>query len=170
MALTVQSTYPSARTAAIAGTLADTSAHEIVAMVNNEASAEILFGQAVCFEGSTIYEGVLSPDITSDKICGIAIRAYNYVPSSDLGDTGVEPGGVLNVLRKGRCWVTVEEAVAPGDRMFIRVVTSGSETEGAFRKSADSSDCIDSTTQGVYLSTAGIGGVALLEVDFTNEA
>jgi hypothetical protein len=166
--MSVQSSYSSQLTKAIEGQLADAGAHDVLSMVNNEAAAEMGFGLAVCFEGSTDDQGALAPDDVTDKIAGILMHSHDY-SQSDLGDTGLLPGATLNILRKGRIWVRPEEAVAPGDRLFIRAEAAGEEREGAVRMSADGADCIDSTTQGVFLTSAEAGELAVLEVDFTND-
>jgi len=173
----VQTTYSAAPPIAFAGMLADIAGNDVVCFKNKESTASMPFGYAVCFEGSTDDKGALNPDATTDKICGITLHSHAYADSAlGLGTAGagtavkgVLPGNTTNVIRKGRVWVIAEEAVVPGDRLFIRVVAAGAEVEGALRKSADASDCIDSSSQGVWLSTASAGGVALLEVDFTNK-
>jgi hypothetical protein len=167
--MAVQSTFNAAPAVAYRGMLAVGGPQaEVLTMVNNEASAEMAFGLAVAFEGSTDDNGALAPDATSDVIAGILVHSHDYSNSADglLGTTGVKPTGRLNVLRRGWIWVKVEEAVVPGDRMFIRAVATGGEEEGALRKSADSTDCIDSTGQGVFLTTAAANGLAVLAVDF----
>lgn len=166
--MAVQTSYSTNLTAALEGQLADAGPHDIITMVNNEASAEMAFGLAVCFEGSTDDKGALAPDATTDKIAGILVRSHAYA-QSDLGDTGVVPGGTLNVLRKGRVWVKPETAVVPGDRLYIRAVAGEGEREGAVDNGADSSDMIESKNQGVFLTSADAGELAILEVDFTNE-
>lgn len=177
MATTVQSTYNLAPPIAFAGMLADIGNNDVITMINKESAASMPFGYAVCFEGSTLDKGALNPDATTDKIAGITLHSHAYADVNlGLGTAGagtavkgVLPGQTINVLRKGRLYVKVEEAVAPGDRLFIRVVATGAEVEGAIRKSADASDCIDSSSQGVFLTTAGAGELAVLEVDFTNK-
>ena len=165
--MAVQSTYSSAMAVGLPGMLYDNGPNDVISMINNEATAEMAFGTAVAFEGSTRDKGALAPDATTDIIAGILLRSMTYGEAT-LGDTGVKPGGVLNVLRKGRVWVTAEQAVAPGDRLFIRAVATGDEVEGALGMEADGTDMIDSTGQGVWLSTAAAGALAVLEVDFTN--
>lgn len=177
MATTVQSTYNLAPPVAFAGMLADVGNNDVVTAKNKESTASMPFGFAVCFEGSTDDKGALNPDATTDKIMGITVHSHAYADTAlGLGTAGagtavkgVLPGNTTNVLRKGRAYVIAEEAVVPGDRLFIRVVATGAEVEGALRKSADASDCIDSSSQGVWLSTASAGGLAVLEVDFTNK-
>ena len=165
--MAVQTTYLADVPVAYAGMLYDNGPNDVFSMINKEATAEIPFGVAVAFEGSTRDAGILSIDATTDKACGIVLHSHMY-STLDVGTTGLKPGAVMNILRKGRVWVTAEMAVAPGDRLFIRAVVTGAEVEGALANAADSTDMIDSTNQGVWLTTAAIGGLAVLEVDFTN--
>ena len=74
---------------------------------------------------------------------------------------------VADIMRKGKVYVVCENGCVPGNRLFVRAVAAGAEIEGALRSAADSTDCIDSSNQGVWLSTAAAGALAILEVDFT---
>lgn len=163
-----QTSYPTAPAAGYAGMLYDTSDKLVVSMVNSEASAAMLFGQAVCFGASD--GAALSPDaIASDVIVGIVMHAHNY-SAEQLNDdrNGVLPEEMINVVRKGRMLVVCEDGCSPGDRLHVRCVVAGAETEGALLAAADGTDTIDCTTQGVWMSTAAAGGLAVLEFDFTN--
>ncbi len=168
----VQSSFSSTLTAAIEGQLADTGDNDICARYNEEASASIPFGRAVKF--GTVDNGAKLPSAETDKIVGITLHSNEYskgTDTSDLSSTGMRPGVVMNVLRKGRVWVVARSAVAPGDRLWVRAVSSdtGYETLGGLEDADDSTDMIDCTAQGVWLTTAAQGGLALLEVDFTNK-
>jgi hypothetical protein len=144
--------------------LYDTAAHEVVSMVNAEASAAMLFGQAVCFGASD--NAALSPDATTDVICGLVVHAHSYAAEQlNSARTGVAAEEMLNVARKGRMLVTCEDGCVPGNRLHVRA-TGG--TEGALRASADGANTIALTGQGVWLTTAAAGGLAVLEFDFTN--
>lgn len=142
--------------------------------INKESAASMPFGYAVCFDTGN---GVLNPDATSDKIKGITVHSHAYsqealgtgTAGAGTAVKGVLPGNFTDVLVRGQIWVKVEEAVVAGDRLFIRAVATGAEVEGAIRKSADGTDCIDSANQGVFMTAASAGALALLYVDFTGE-
>jgi hypothetical protein len=161
-----QTSVPTSLTRAYSGMLADSSYSLKVTAVNEEASASIPFGFGVKF--GTAEDGVLLPTVQASRIKGIAIH-FHGVPDADIDDTGFLPETCFAILRKGRIYVKVEEAVVVGDRGFCRAVATGDEEQGVWRKSADSTDCVDCTKQVVFLSAASAGGVALAEVDFTNE-
>lgn len=166
--MSVQTSYGTSMTSGIEGALADSGAHDVVALFNQEASASIAFGRAVKF--GTSDNGCKLPAAETDKIAGISLHTDQYA-AEQLDATGVKVGHVLSVLRKGRVWVMARTAVAPGDRLWVRAVSSGTgyETLGGLEDADDSTDTIDCTAQGVWLSTAAQGALALLEVDFTNK-
>jgi hypothetical protein len=173
--LNVQTSYATAPSQGYAGTLASGD-HDVITMKNVEASASIPFGKAVIFKagGSTDMDALL-PSVETDKVAGIVIRSHAYEKSwtdndgntyGGLDATGVRTGQLLNVLRRGRILVTAATAVVPGSRLWVRAVAGVGETLGALEDADDSTDMIDCTKQGVWMSTADVGGLAWLEVDF----
>ena len=164
--MSVQTSYAQSMTAAFAGMLADGSANDCIAMRNDEASASIAFGRAVKFGSATDGTSAKLPSAETSVIAGIVVHSHSYA-SNELDATGVIVGGVLNVLRKGRVWVTVEDAVVPGDRLWVRGVAGGDpEFLGGLLPADDSTDTVDCTNQGQFLTAAAAGALALLEVNF----
>lgn len=163
---------PTGQPVARAGQLADMGADpEMISGFNAEPTMAMQFGTAV----SRIASGPgrqfqnLAAGITS--VAGILAYAYNHQPGTtgDLDGSGQLKGNAqLDVLTEGHVYVLVEEAVLPEDRPHVRVVASGANTTiGGFRKSADSTNSVDMTRQGKFLTAAPAGGLAVLEVDFT---
>ena len=170
----VQTTYGTHQSIAFAGMLADSSDdHDIKPMINREVSAEIAFGRAVKFGSTTDETSALLPDSENAKIAGILCHSHGYThgyTGADLGDIGLKPGSVMNVLRKGRVWVIVEDDTLIGDRLWVRGQADGDpEFLGGLCVADDSTDTVDCTNQGVFVSAASAGGLAILEVDFTNK-
>lgn len=168
----VQSSYTQNMTKAFAGMLADSGDHDVIAMRNDEASASIAFGRAVKFGSTTDGTSAKLPDSENAVIAGIVMHshAYSNSPNGDLDSTGLKVGATMNVLRKGRMWVTVEDAVIPGDRLWVRGVAGGDpEFLGGLLPADDSTDTVDCTGQGQFLTAAAAGALAVLEVDFTNK-
>lgn len=152
--------------------------HYIVTAQNGEASASIPFGKAVVWDPSSPAHdiSVTLPANQTDKVMGIVCFRGGYsrawtdadgVVHGDLDATGLVPGTVLGVLRRGRMLVTAASAVTPGDRLFVRRTAGVGESLGALEDAADSTDMIDSQNQGVWMSTAAAGELAWIEVDFT---
>ena len=174
--MSVQTSYGATMTAAVAGQLSDNSVPDVMPMYNGEASAEIAFGRAVIFGGTTValHNKALLPSVETDLVAGIVIKTDQYTKgtsTSDLGDTGVRPGGALSVLRKGRIWVVAgSDVVANASRLWVRAV-AGSPPEylGGCEDADDSTDMIDCTAQGVFRTTGLQGVLVELEVDFSRE-
>lgn len=160
--------------AAFAGMLADaTIVKHADTLVQGEASAEIPFGVAVALSTSPGTDGTpgkaVLPAAANAKIWGVAVHSHDYDNRTELGTTGMKPKVLLSALRKGRIWVTVETAVVAGDRAHIRYAAgAGGSQLGAFRNASVVNETIDLTKVAVFLTTASIGGLAMVEVDFTN--
>lgn len=167
----VQSSYGNTLTVALEGQLADDGDHDVIAMTNAEASASIAFGRAVK-KGTGDTEALL-PAAETDEVVGITMHshAYSNGENGDLDDTGMKVGAVMNVLRKGRIWVRVNGAVvAFTSRLWVRAVGSTPpEYLGGIEDADDSTDMIDCTKQGQFITSAATGELAVLEVNFLNK-
>lgn len=158
-----------AMTGAIAGSLYDLADNVVSSFISEEASAEIPFGVMVA--RGTADNGALKLHTSSAAmdgiLAGVVLHSNAYNKTNELGTTGLKPGIIMNVLRKGRVWVQVEEAVTPASVVKVRAVASGGEVAGAFRDTADSTDCVDISRMARYLTSAGAGELAVLELDLT---
>lgn len=104
-------------------------------------------------------------EITGGKALGISRYRATAMVNWPAGQTVPYPQGVtVPVVRRGPVWVKVEEAVAPGDPVFVRFAAgAGGTALGSFRKSADTATAVQ-LPGAVYLDTAGANGLA--RVDF----
>lgn len=162
--------------AAFAGMLADAGIVKYAeTMVQAEASAEVPFGIVVVMNTAPTADGTPAkaklPAASTDKLWGIVLHSHSYDTRTELGTTGLKPKTLLSALRKGRVWVTVETAVAVGDRGHVRYAAGAGGTQlGALRNAAVGSETIDATTQIVFVTAQTVaGGLAVAEVDFTNK-
>jgi hypothetical protein len=163
----MQTSHPRKQTAALAGQLSDTSfVKHADSLRNDNASAEIAFGLMV--RRGTSEGGALTLSATSQALGGIVVRDHAYDQPNELGDTGLKPDVVMTVLQRGRIWVPVEEAVAVGNDVRVRAVATGDEVAGAFRTTADSTDCIDISAFARWVT--GGSTVAELEIDMLQAA
>lgn len=165
---------------AVAGELVGIN-HEIDGMKNVEASAEIPFGYAVAYKasGTTDQDALLPLAANSPILAGIVVRSdvydrtYTLADGStggELGTTGLKPGAMMNVLREGRIWAIAVGGCTPGARLFVQKTVNGATRPlGALDSAADGMNSIDASTQGTWKTTASAGGLAVLEVDFTNK-
>lgn len=169
----VQSSYSRYQSAAFAGMLADDSEHDIIAMVNSEASASIPFGVGV--KKGTGDTDALLPAAETDEIVGFTVHTHRYSKgdaSSDLDDDGyMRPGCVMDVLRKGRIYVHARKGavVAFASRLWVRAVAGAGEYLGAAEDADDSTDTIDCTKQGQFITSGATDALVVLEVNFLNK-
>lgn len=141
--------------------------------INEEADDSIGFGLMVGL--GTADDGVLKLAATSDQLAGIVVFAQNYRRSCDgdvgqVDDDGLTPKTRFAVMEVGEIWVQPEGNVAPGDEVHVRAVAGGSEKAGAFRGTADSTDCIDITPFARWLTTGTSSVPAKLQIDLRNAA
>lgn len=144
----------------------------VVSAKNNEGT-EIPFGIAITRSASqsdSYLDEVEEFDAAADEVLGIVVRSH-AVASDDLaGSDAVRIDATCNVLTRGRCWVTAEEAVTKGDPVYARFTSDGgSNTQlGTFRKSIDTSRA--RRVRGArFVTTATSGALALVEIDCTQE-
>lgn len=105
-------------------------------------------------------------DITTvGSVAGIALHTQ-FVEQSVGGtnNLGYDPQSSMNVLRKGRAYVQVEDAVVKGGLPFVRFVAAASEQLGAFRSDADTSDAV-ALPNARFVTSAGAGELAIVEIN-----
>lgn len=110
----------------------------------------------------------LATDVTAlGSILGVSI-ADQARPQDPSVAAAVYPiNSAVPVMRYGRIWVVVEEAVNAGDQAFARFASGAGGTQlGAFRKSADTATASAVPSAYYVSSQATIGGYAMLEVQF----
>lgn len=164
-----QTTHTVAQSVAFAGMLGDSSLiKQGDSYVNGEASAEIPFGVVV--KQGTLDNEAVKLTSTADVLLGVVLHSHSYAKPEEVGDIGIKPNVQMTVLSQGRMWVQVEEAVTPASNVLVRAVATGDEVAGAFRDTADASDCIDISGFARYLTSAGAAGLALVEFDFRNRS
>lgn len=101
----------------------------------------------------------------SEVPLGVLVHNQAQENPALAGALGVDELEEATVLRRGRVWVVVEEAISIGDDVFFRHTAGGGGTEiGAFRTDADTATA-DQVTQAEWLSETAGAGVALLEIN-----
>jgi hypothetical protein len=182
MAMSVQTSVTDAPLQGYAGMIDTAAPHHIATVRSAEASAAIPFGKAVVLDPSTpaTDRDVTLPTTENDLVFGIVVHGQNFSKSwtdgdgnvhGELSSTGLLPGTIFGVLRKGRILVVAATAVvALTSRLWVRAVAGVGETLGALEDADDSTDMIDCTGQGQWMTTADIGDLAWLDVDFSAEA
>lgn len=138
---------------AFEGLLADAKHESISRIVEGSG---VLFGKAVK-QGTNDGQAV-ALSANTDKVLGVVV--HKHIEKGELLEKDS-----ISVLRRGRIYVKVEEAVVAGDPVFVRAVVAGAEEAGSFRKSADSTDTIDLTSVAEFLTSAEAGEFAVVDIN-----
>ena len=179
--MSLQTTYLTVPAIGYEGTLQGDADADIITLKNVEASASMPFGRAVAWKTSSPAsdKDALLPASTSDKIAGIIVKSNAYERTwtdqdgtvhGSLDSTGIVTGELINVLRDGKIIVKCMTGCAPADRLFVCSTAATTYTAvGQLGNADESSNTVDCTKQGQWLTTAAAGGLAWLDVDFTNK-
>lgn len=177
--MSLQSTYSSAPPIAYAGQLEGTG-YDIITMKNAD-TVSMPFGSGLAFKTSSPTSDLdtILPASSGALICGILAHDHyartwtdsNGVVHGELDGTGLVAGTILNVLRRGKIAVVCQTGCVPSDRLFVAYGTATTYTgKGQLGNITETSNAIDATKQGQWLTTATAGGFAWLDVDFTAHA
>lgn len=163
-----QTSYSTNQLVAFAGQLGDIGPHDIGTFTNS-VLASVPFGVAVSMD-PTSGDGhfklpAASGDLVRNLLLGVttATQAIENVP---VGGGSYKQYAAVGVMKKGRVWVAVEEAVVAGDPVFVRIASGAGGTQlGAFRKSADTASASQVLEGMQYLTSAAAAGFALLQIN-----
>ena len=161
-----QTTVPANQAVSYAGMLGDATTDNVDSMVSTEASAEVPFGVMVQHGTADTDAKLLSA--TSNKLAGVVLQSHAYAVGTELGTVGLLPKASLSVLRQGKVWVNVEEAVAVGGA--VRVRAAGTGTKGGFLTTASATNTIDCSKFCRFLTSTSGAGLALVEIDMSGAA
>lgn len=143
--------------------------------IQGEASAEIPFGAFVVQSAAPKLPGTASassaataklPAASGDNFGGggVVLHSHWYDKRLQLGTTGVKPGNLLTVVRRGRIWVNAELAVAVTDAVYARYTASGGNVPGNFRNDADTAKAL--RLYGCrFITETTAAGLVVLEID-----
>lgn len=94
---------------------------------------------------ATVGTGTLLGPLTSADVLGM-VRYLAARETAEGATAEFAQYDVLAIVREGLMWVEVEEAVADGERVFVRLVTSGAEAINGYRNDRDGTaaapDCV----------------------------
>lgn len=160
----VQTSVPTAFAVGYAGMRADTSPCDTLSAYNREGSA-LPFGLALIKgTGPNDVKKPTGATVAADLL-GISEFTHAYKNYDLSGTDGIPVGGMVNLAKKGRYLVKVEEAVLVGDTAFVRIASgAGGTVLGSFRKSADTATAI-SWTGVKFLTAAAANGLAVIDLN-----
>lgn len=171
----VTTVYP----AAFVGLNADSSdsGDNYVSRVSGEAANQIPFG--VCVQQGANDDQCLNVAGQAGHLLGIVPYAADYQINHELsqvvdanGNLGLLPGTTIQIKRRGRMWVQIDENVATGDAVKVRTANASAGVgPGTFRKTAVAANTVDLSKFCRWVGTnLAANGYGLLEFDFTMEA
>jgi hypothetical protein len=159
--------------AAFAGLIADCTDADMLSYRNEEDDGEVRFGSFVS-QGSDA-RGALLPDaqanVAHTTALGIVAHSHAYAKDTELGDDGLKTGAMLNVMRRGRIWVYVNESggVQLGDAVRVMASTAvGDEGDvdgpgSWWGDTANGGDTVAITNGARWMSESDGPGLVLLE-------
>ena len=104
-------------------------------------------------------------DVTNARIAmGFALHTHAVENALTGGNLGYEPQSAVSILRRGRVYVTVEDAVLAGGQVFVRHVAGAGEKLGDARSDADGSDA-SALPSASFMTAADAGEVAIVEIN-----
>lgn len=159
-----QTSYSLSMSTAVAGLPGDAAgAPQVIDSYANPVD-EIAFGCAVQ-QVSGDDSAIELPDNGSAIIRGVAVRDLAEENGSAGADNTFPVNSAVPIMKKGKIWVRVEEAVTPASDVYARYTVNGGNTQlGAFRTDADAGKAIQ-ITQARFLSSTSGSGLALLEIN-----
>lgn len=146
-----QESYNVEMDVAFEGMLADSGRHDALSKVIEGAGLDFGLG---CTYGTE--EGQIKAlSAITDKFAGCIIHKH-------VEDGVLVEKSAVSLMRKGRMYVKVEEAVAEGDPVHCRAIAPGAEVVGAFRKSQDGVNTLE-VKGAEFRSSAAAGGLAIID-------
>ena len=144
----------------LAGQLADIGRADVVTRVN-ASGGNIPFGVFVT-KGANEGEAVL-PDASGEVtgLVGLGVVGRSHTQPEGEGYADQDP---MPIIKKGRVWVPVEDAVTAETAAFVRFVAAGDEQLGGFRSDADGGDAV-ALPGAKFTSDAAVGELAMLDIN-----
>ena len=150
---------------AFRGMLGDPNDDKFALPLANGAAAAVGFGIMVRRDVTNPEDQFDVFSATGQDPVGVLVHTHAQEDPTLADPLGVALLEPASVLRRGRIWVVVEEAVAVGDPVFFRHTAGAGGSEiGAFRNDADTASC-DQITNAQWLQGSAGAGVALLELN-----
>ena len=147
--------------------------------VSTETTLQLPFGTVVKDDASNKGVGCKAMAAQADLPLGIIPYAAAYQINHELsqtadanGNIGLLSGTMIQIKKRGRLWVQIEEDVADGDAVKYRVNALGAGVgPGSFRKTASAGNTVDISKFARWVgANLAANGFGLLEFDFTMQA
>jgi hypothetical protein len=138
----------------------------LIEAVNGVASATVASRTITILNNPGLPLLINSVAVDDDTVASVQVTASvaHSSQSASIGAVWYAATDPVPVLRRGRIYVTVEQAVTSDDLVYVRIIASGTYVRGGFRKDADT-DKAARWTAANYVTSAAAGGVAVVEIN-----
>ena len=149
-----------------------------ISRVSGETTLQIPFGVCVK-QGTNDDQCVNLSGQASTNLLGVVPYSASYQIAHELsqtvdsnGNLGLLPTVTVQIKRRGRLWVQIDENVASTNAVKVRTANASAGIgPGTFRKTAVGSDTLDLSAFAKWVGTnLAANGYGLLEFDFTMSA
>lgn len=156
-----QTTYPLVAPVAFAGLLE----HRIASMSRSlEDAVAIAAGVMAVAPASDPEDEFRLPSAAGQTQYGITVHRHGREDFALAGAFAFAQGEDVELLRQGRIWVLVEEAITANDPVFFRHTVNGGLVPGGWRNDAAAAEA-DAVPNAIFLTTAAIDTVALIDIN-----
>jgi hypothetical protein len=104
------------------------------------------------------------PSATGFELLGVTLFNHTNDNRSLTASDGIDAQQTTDIMSRGAVWVLPEQAVVPGDPVFVRHTTNGGDTPGGFRMDADTANA-DQVTGAKWLTTGDASTPAIVELN-----
>ena len=158
-------------TAGLTSTVVGTTSCAVAERIGNAAA----IGYGLCVvqderDDDKAHAAVVTASISdAGSALGVTVHTHaNEQQYLTAGGTGYDLEDAMSVMRKGRIYVEVEDAVTAGSQAFVRFEATSPEVHGAFRSDADSGDAVE-LPSGFFQTTTAAGGIAILSINLPSQ-
>ena len=156
-----QTSYDVNQPVALPGLIADLTDDMYIESAANEEADAVEYGKAV-IEG-TADDQFLRVTDAAQAVLGVTVHEHD-APVDCEGGNLIKPKRTASIMRRGKIYVQVEDAVSKGSVAFVRVAAGpGGTIIGDFRSDADGGSARE-LTHATYRTSAAAGGFAVLEI------
>lgn len=104
------------------------------------------------------------PATTGERFLGITVHRHGREDVELAGEFAWVTDEDVEILRRGRIWVIVEEAVTAGDPVFFRHTVNGGLIPGGWRTDVDTANA-DQVAGAEFMTSAAIDTVAIIDLN-----
>lgn len=152
---------------------------EYISRTSTETTLQLPFGTVVKDDSAAKGIGCKAMAAQADLPLGIVPYSASYQIANELGNVadtngnlGLKGAVAVQIKRRGRLWVQIDEDVTDGDAVKYRVNAVGAGVgPGCFRKTASAGNTVDISKFARWVgSNTAANGFGLLEFDFTMQS